>query len=474
MKKPTIQAILSRLKQEAQACKAFLHLEQTLDRILKATTTWPALRIGDLVAPTPIVQGGMGVGISLSSLASAVANAGGIGVVAANGIGLLEPDYYQDGQQANLRAFRREIRKARELSKGIIGVNIMVAVNDFHQLLDVAIEEKVDIVFLGAGLPIKNIPVQKLRSARVKIAPIVSSARAVDMIFRMWTKLYQDIPDAVVFEGPLAGGHLGFSAEQLDDPSYQLEAIVPQIIETLKGFESEYGRSIPVIAGGGVYSGKDIHRVLSLGASAVQMATRFVATEECDADRRFKQAYVDCTKEQIGLIKSPVGMPGRAIRNSFIQDSEDGKRPAFTCAWKCLATCKAQAANYCISIALNNARRGLLNSGFVFAGANAYRVKKIVTIPSLVRELEIGYQRSVQARLARVLSRFEVLKDEYQKAEAMVTELAKRYEQALLSLPHQTEVLANLKRQYSKAALQLDRLKLKMTEAFATSSILLA
>ncbi len=463
--------ILTRLKEEARSCLSFLPLEKTVSSILKAKPTWPALRIGDLVAPTPIVQGGMGVGISLSSLASAVANAGGIGVIAANGIGLLEPDYYEDGQAANLRAFRREIRTARAKTKGIIGVNIMVAVNDFHQLLDVAIEEMVDIVFLGAGLPIKNIPVEALRKAKVKLAPIVSSSRAVDMIFRMWKKLYNDVPDAVVFEGPKAGGHLGFTEEQLDDPAYQLKAIVPQIVETLKPYEQEEGRKIPLIAGGGVYNGKDIHQALSLGASGVQMATRFVATDECDADIRFKQAYVECTKEDIGLIKSPVGMPGRAIRNSFITDSEEGKRPAFRCAWKCLASCKAQEANYCISIALNNARKGLLKSGFVFAGSNAYRIKKIIPVQALVRELEGGYTKAVENRLNRLIAKLEALKTEYIQTQQLMHELAKRYEEALLTM---NSAAQSIKQQYTKAAMKVESLRLGMAQTLASSSHLLA
>lgn len=474
MKSASLSTILTRIKEEVQACKAYLPIERTIQKILGSRSTWPALRIGDLVATTPIVQGGMGVGISLSSLASAVANNGGIGVIAANGIGLLEPDYYEDGQAANLRAFRREIRKARKLSSGVIGVNIMVAVNDFHQLLDVAIEEKVDIVFMGAGLPIKNMPVQALRKANVKVAPIVSSARAVDMIFRMWTKLYNDTPDAVVFEGPKAGGHLGFSEEQLEDPAFQLEAIVPQIVEALKPFEESKGCKIPLIAGGGVYSGKDIYKVLSLGASAAQMATRFVATDECDADIRFKQAYVSCTKEQIGLIKSPVGMPGRAIRNTFITDSEEGKRPTFRCAWKCLSSCKAQEANYCISIALNNARKGLLQSGFVFVGTNAYRIKKIVPVKALVCELERGYQRAVAAYLERTLTKLTALQSEYVKAESHVKELAKHYEEALLAFPLKTEVVKAIKRQYNRTALQVENLKLKMTETLASTSLMLS
>ncbi len=477
MKLPSIETMIATLKEEVQTCAQQLNLssvKNTVEKILKGRPTWPPLKIGDLVAKTPIVQGGMGVGISLSSLASAVANAGGIGVIAANGIGLLEPDYYSDGQAANLRAFRREIQKARSLTKGIIGVNIMVAVNDYHQLLDVAIEEKVDIVFLGAGLPVKNIPVEALRKANVKLAPIVSSARAVEMIFRMWNKLYQDIPDAVVFEGPKAGGHLGFTAEQLEDPAYQLEAIVPQIQKTLQAIEQESGRSIPLIAGGGVYTGKDVYQVLGLGASAVQMATRFVATDECDADIRFKQAYVDCTKDQIGLIKSPVGMPGRAIRNQFILDTEAGHRPKFTCAWKCLSTCKAQEANYCISIALNNARKGLLNSGFVFAGANAYRVKKIVPVASLVAELQRGYQLTLEIHLAKLVSSLSKLLNAYTKKEELLKELSTRYEQALQALPSQTETIAALKRQYSKVAGQAEMLKLTLMEKLSISSSMLA
>ncbi|MGH0052912.1 MAG: NAD(P)H-dependent flavin oxidoreductase [Sphaerochaetaceae bacterium] len=472
---PDIDTIHTNLRSVLNHCVQQLHLKEVkpaIEKILSPKITWPELRIGNLVAKTPIVQGGMGVGISLSSLASAVANVGGIGVIAANGIGLLEKDYYENGRDANLRAFRREIRKARSKSEGIIGVNIMVAVNDFHQLLDVAIEENVDIVFLGAGLPIKNIPVAALRAANVKLAPIVSSARAAQMIFRMWEKLYNDTPDAVVVEGPKAGGHLGFTAEQLDDPDYQLEAIVPQVVAALKPFEETKGVPIPVIAGGGVYTGKDIYKVLSLGASGVQMATRFVATDECDADIRFKEAYVSCTKEQIGLIKSPVGMPGRAIRNQFILNTEAGKNPTFRCAWKCLASCKAEQANYCISIALNNARRGLLNSGFVFAGSNAYRVKRIIPVATLVEELQKGYQLNVQAKLAELLETLRALIDAYGKREVLLKELTERYEQALAILPSQKAVITALKKQYGKLVSQEEVLRLTVKEKLTLSSYL--
>ncbi|AEV29220.1 2-nitropropane dioxygenase-like enzyme [Sphaerochaeta pleomorpha str. Grapes] len=444
----------------------FKKISGFIEEIQQTKPAWPPLRIGRLVAPVPIVQGGMGVGISLSSLASAVAEAGGIGVIAANGIGLLEKDYFEDGQAAGLRAFRREIRTAREKTKGIIGVNIMVALNDFHQMLDVAIEEKVDIVFMGAGLPIKGLPVARMRENGVAVAPIVSSARAAEMIFKMWGKIYQDIPDAVVFEGPLAGGHLGFAPEQLDKEEFQLKAIVPQIVEALIPFSKEFGREIPVIAGGGVYSGQDVYDTLQLGASGVQMATRFVATDECDADIKFKQAYVDCTEDQIGLIKSPVGMPGRAIRNDFILAAEEGRRPSFRCAWKCLASCKAQDANYCISIALNNARKGLLRQGFVFVGANAYKIDSIVPVASLVNELAEGYwlaaHEKASVKLEQLVERAEKLWKKYEGMDSLVIELGKAYEQALHALPEIS--LTELRNQYNSAISKARNLQLQTVE----------
>ena len=444
----------------------FKKISGLIEEIQQTKPAWPPLRIGRLIAPVPIVQGGMGVGISLSSLASAVAEAGGIGVIAANGIGLLEKDYFEDGQAAGLRAFRREIRTAREKTKGIIGVNIMVALNNFHQMLDVAIEEKVDIVFMGAGLPIKGLPVARMRENGVAVAPIVSSARAAEMIFKMWGKIYNDIPDAVVFEGPKAGGHLGFSPEQLDKEEFQLEAIVPEIVETLVPFSKEFGRDIPVIAGGGVYSGQDIYNTLQLGASGVQMATRFVATDECDADIKFKQAYVDCTEDQIGLIKSPVGMPGRAIRNDFILAAEEGRRPSFRCAWKCLASCKAQDANYCISIALNNARKGLLRQGFVFVGANAYKIDSIVPVASLVNELAEGYwlaaHEKASVKLEQLVERAEKLWKKYEGMDSLVLELGKAYEQALHALPEIS--LTELRNQYNSAISKARNLQLQTVE----------
>jgi len=367
----------------------------------------PKLRIGDSVAKLPIVQGVMGVGISLSGLASAVANEGGIGVIAANAIGMLDPDYYASHKDANVIALRKEIRKAKEMSSGIIGVNIMVAVHDFHALLMVAIEEKVDMVFLGAGLPLKGIPVEDLRSARVKVVPIVSSGKAARLIFSFWVKRYGDIPDAVVVEGPKAGGHLGFKEDQIDDPDFALEHILPDVVAVVKGYEDKFHRTLPVIAAGGVFTGTDIYNFFKLGASGVQMGTRFVATHECDADIRFKESYVSCREDDIEIIKSPVGMPGRAIRSQFLKDVSSGKKMKLKCAWKCLKSCDIKTARYCISLALDNARKGILDKGFAFAGSNAFRINKIISVKELLQELQKQYLCAEEKGAGRLRSEYE-------------------------------------------------------------------
>jgi len=378
----------------------------------------PELRIGDKTAAVSIVQGGMGVGISLSHLAAAVAAEGGIGVIAANAIGMIDPDYYADPTAANIRALRREIREARRRSSGLIGVNIMVAVDCFHELLDAAVEERADILFLGAGLPIKGIPVAAIRRAGVKVVPIVSSARAARLIFKSWDKTYGDVPDGVVVEGPRAGGHLGFKPDQIDDPEYRLEKIVPEVVEALAEFESRWNRTLPVIAAGGVFTGEDIYRFLKLGAKGVQMGTRFVATHECDADIRFKNAYVACREEDIQIIQSPVGLPGRAIRGKFLEAIGRGDKKVFRCPSRCLESCGAREARYCISEALDAARKGDLENGFAFCGANAHRIEAIMPVKQLIAGLKQGFALAafagtLRADVARHREDLRALRDEY-------------------------------------------------------------
>lgn len=357
---------------------------------------WPALKIGELVSRLPIVQGGMSVGISLSGLAGAVAAEGGIGVIGTAGIGIFEPDFHKNFIEANIRALRKEIRKAREIAGkvGIIGVNIMTALTNFADMVKTSIEEGIDIIFSGAGLPM-NLPSFLKNNARTKLVPIVSSARAAALLCRRWISRYNYLPDAIVVEGPKAGGHLGFKREQIHDPRYKLESLIPEVLTAIKPFEEEFGRKIPVIAAGGIYTGKDIYRFLQLGASGVQMATRFVATHECDASEAFKQAFLKAKKEDLMLIDSPVGLPGRAIRNKFLNEVEQGKRKPFHCPYHCIRTCDYKKSPYCIAIALTNAQQGKLKGGFCFAGSNVYRVDKIVSVKTLLEELEREYSQEV-------------------------------------------------------------------------------
>lgn len=365
----------------------------------------PKLRIGDLEINIPIIQGGMGVGISLSGLASAVANAGGIGVISTAGIGMLEPDFATNFAETNKRALRKEIRKAKNMTKGIIGVNIMVALSDFYDIVKVAVEERVDLVLLGAGLPLRNLKVlltDELKEIKTKIVPIVSSARAAKVIFQYWQKNYQHVPDAVVVEGPLAGGHLGFKKEQIDSSDYTLEKILPEVISVIKPFEQYFHKNIPVIAAGGIYTGADIYKFMQLGAQGVQMATRFVATNECDASIKFKDTYIKCKKEDIIIIDSPVGLPGRAIKNKFLEEVSAGIRKPFKCPWKCLKTCNFKKSLYCIALALTNAKKGELEEGFAFAGANAYLVDKIISVKELIATLLEEYKRASHNFCSRV------------------------------------------------------------------------
>ncbi len=353
----------------------------------------PELRIGDLLATLPIIQGGMGVGISLSGLSSAVANQGGIGVIAVAGIGMSEPDFIKNYMQANIRALREEIRKARSMTKGIIGVNIMVALSNFGDYVATAIQEGVDIIFAGAGLPL-NLPSYLSENVKTKLVPIVSSAKAASLLTRRWYEKYRYVPDAIVIEGPRAGGHLGFKSEQIADPAYQLETLVVEVVKEANVLEEKYGKKIPVIAAGGIYTGADIRKFLELGASGVQMATRFVTTEECDAANAFKQSYLDSEEKDIMIIKSPVGLPGRAIRNSFLCDVAAGENKPFSCPFHCIITCDYKNAPYCIASALIHAKKGDFSQGFAFSGANAWRTDKIISVDELIKNLRAEYEAS--------------------------------------------------------------------------------
>ena len=350
----------------------------------------PELRIGDLVCKVPIIQGGMGVGISMSGLASAVANEGGLGVIAAAVPGIHEPGAVSDPDRAHIRVLKREIRAARKKSNGAIGVNIMVALTNYPDMVRTSIAEGADIIFSGAGLPL-DLPGYINGGSKTKLVPIISSARTANILCKKWLSRFDYLPDAFVVEGPEAGGHIGFKTEQIDDPDYALENIIKEVCKTVKPFEAATGKSIPIIAAGGVYTGEDIHKFLKLGAAGVQMGTRFVATHECDADESFKQLYVKSKKEDMVIIKSPVGLPGRAVSNAFIDQVNRGEKKPFKCPYHCIKTCKQQESPYCIAIALASARKGKFKHGFAFAGKNAYRVNEIISVSELISSLKTEY-----------------------------------------------------------------------------------
>ena len=352
-----------------------------------------ALKIGNLSIAIPVIQGGMGVGISLNGLAAAVANEGGVGVISSAGLGLLYRDFSTDYIKASIYGLKEEIRKAREKTRGVIGVNIMVALTNFSDMIKTSIAEKVDIITVGAGLPL-DLPSFLQKDSVTKLIPIVSSARATKIICEKWKSNYDYLPDAVIVEGPKAGGHLGFKTEQIDDSNFSLEILVPEIVAELKIFEDKYGKKIPLIAAGGIYTGEDISNILKLGASGVQMGTRFVTTDECDASREFKQAYIDAEKKDIEIINSPVGMPGRAILSNFITKVRDGKKQPKVCPFKCIKTCDISKSPYCIIVALVNALKGNFENGYAFAGANAFRATQIISVKETFRNLLKEFKES--------------------------------------------------------------------------------
>lgn len=344
-----------------------------------------ALVIGDLRAEVPVIQGGMGVGISLSGLAGAVAAEGAVGIISTAQIGYREPDFDDHPIEANMRAIKKEVARAKEISGGgIVGVNIMVATREYERYVQAAIEAGVDLIISGAGLPMK-LP-ELAGESKTKLAPIVSSLKSAEVIFKYWLKKYNRLPDLVVIEGPRAGGHLGFHMEELteiDDAAYDEE--IQKIINRVKEYGSRHGKEIPVVVAGGVYERKDMEHYMEMGAAGVQMATRFVTTYECDAAPAYKQAYIDAVEEDIVIVKSPVGMPGRAILNPFMKRAKEGRIPHGKCH-TCISTCKPAETPYCITEALVNAAIGNVDNALLFCGSNAYRAKKLEHVKDIIEE----------------------------------------------------------------------------------------
>lgn len=347
-----------------------------------------ALRIGDMIAKIPIIQGGMGVGISRSKLAGAVAAEGGIGIISTAQIGYDEENFENDQAECNLRAIGKHIRCAKEIAggNGLVGANIIVALKHYKEHVMAAVAAGADVIISGAGLPVK-LPEYIGKACRTKIAPIVSSRRAADIILKMWARRYDRTADFIVIEGPKAGGHLGFSNEELQNmENIDYDTEIKEIIGCTKEYEKKYNTHIPVIVAGGIFDHYDIIHAIELGADGVQIASRFVATKECDASEEYKKAYIDAKEEDIKIIKSPVGMPGRAIRNEFIKRVERENQPVLKC-YNCMKKCNPKEVPYCITKALVDAVNGDINNGLIFCGANVGRINEMTTVHELMEEL---------------------------------------------------------------------------------------
>lgn len=355
-----------------------------------------ALVIGEKSAKLPLIQGGMGVGVSLARLAGAVAKEGGIGIISAAQIGYREPDFENDAKKANLRTIVTELAKARTLAAksdgtcdGLLGFNIMVATKDYEDYVRTAARAGADVIISGAGLPV-DLPLY-VKGTTTKIAPIVSSEKAARILLKMWDKHHHRTADFLVIESAHAGGHLGFSNEALShlydqdfDAAYDQEIL--KIISCANNYAQKYNTTIPVIVAGGIRTAEQIRHALSLGASGVQIATPFVATVECDAAPAFKQAYLDAHAEDIRIITSPVGMPARAIQNPFLDRLAIAKEPITKC-YRCLEKCSPQTAPYCITKALIRAVQGDTQNGLIFCGDNAQYLTQLTTVPALIKTL---------------------------------------------------------------------------------------
>ncbi|MFN3431888.1 MAG: NAD(P)H-dependent flavin oxidoreductase [Candidatus Sericytochromatia bacterium] len=350
-------------------------------------TKLPSLVIGDLEIPVPIVQGGMGVRIGGPRLVSSVANYGGLGTLSAMGLCPVDTKA-RDFKRVGNESLIAELDATRALMPGKpLAINVMVAATNWEQLVRTSAEHGVDLIVSGAGLPLKMPEI--VEGTKAKIAPIISSGRAAALICKAWARQGR-YPDAIVLEGPRAGGHLGFTVAELENPR-PLEDILVEVLTAIEPHVKAAGRPIPVIAAGGIYDGADIARLLAIGAAAVQMGTRFVATHECDAHDTFKDQFVKCREEDIVIITSPVGMPLRAIRNEWLQDIIDGERKKFKCSYKCLHTCNAAKVQYCIADALYKADvEGDLYQGFVICGSTTHRIQDLRSVNELMDELVTG------------------------------------------------------------------------------------
>ena len=357
------------------------------------------LKIGKYEIKYPIFQGGMGLGISWDKLAGNVSLEGGLGIISSVGTG-----YYENRKFINkelnakpfgsenfysTRGLRAIIENARKICGDLpLGVNIMYAANDYARVVKDACEAGINIIVSGAGLP-TNLPEFTLNFKEVALVPIISSAKALKIICKRWLQRYDRLPDAVVLEGPLSGGHQGFTYEQCLDPEFSLFNLIPQVKAEIK----EWG-DFPLIAAGGIWDKNDIEKAISLGADGVQMGTRFIGTHECDADIGFKEVILAAEEKDIELIKSPVGYPARGIRTNLINLVEKKMGPKIQCISNCVSPCQrgkgAKEVGYCIADRLFDSFSGKKETGLFFTGANGYKLKELISVKELMHKLVHG------------------------------------------------------------------------------------
>lgn len=346
------------------------------------------MKLGNRELALPLIQGGMGVGVSMGGLAGAVAAEGAMGTLSTADAGWNEPDFTAHPQQANLRALRREVQRAKLLAAGagLVAVNAMVATRQYADSVRTALEAGADAIVSGAGLPLELPALAE--GFEALLAPIVSGPRAAQLICRTWAKRYGRVPDFVVLEGCQAGGHLGFEeADLLSGRCAPLSRLIPEVLAALRPFEEKFGRAIPLFCAGGVATGAEMARCTRLGAAGAQLATRFIATEECDAGQGYKDVLLAARPEDLRIIHSPVGMPGRAVNSPLVQRLAAGMRqPPAHCSG-CIKSCRPAETPFCITHALIEAVKGNWEEGLFFSGSRVDLVDRMRTVPDLIDEL---------------------------------------------------------------------------------------
>ncbi len=363
--------------------------------------SFKSLKIGKYIIEKPIIQGGMGIGISWDQLAGNVSLEGGLGVISSVGTGVYKNREYADKvvgkdkrplEAINFYSYKA-LQKIFDNARAICGdkplaVNILYAQSEYNRVVEDACRAGADIIITGAGLPL-SMPEAAKNYPDVALVPIVSTAKALKILCKRWKKAHNRLPDAVIVEGPLSGGHQGFKYEECFKEENKLENILPPVVEEAKNWGN-----IPVIAAGGIWDRDDIIKMMELGASGVQMGTRFIGTIECDASDKFKQVILDAKEDDIKLFKSPVGYPARGVKTQLQRDIEAGRAPKVACISNCVTPCnrgvEAKAVGYCIADRLTDAYDGIVESGLFFTGTNGYRLNEIITVKELINKLMNG------------------------------------------------------------------------------------